>query len=446
MIQHVHEPERVDTLVIGAGIGGLAYAHGRGANANVVVVDSASLPGGLVRTVASSSVAGLRWEHGPEALQDNSPETVALARELELELVAAPQSAKKRWLVNGGALHELPTSPTAFLKTPLLGVAAKLRAASERFRAPNVGLDGSLWDFVAERFGREVAETFADPFAAGVWAGDARSISLRAALPAVVKLVEEHGSLLKAMSSHSGKSPTLVKPRGGMGALPGALARELGSRLRLGVAIQSLEKAPGRWRAFHDNGVIDAQRLVLATPPRATSELCAAFAPELAAELATIVHESLVSIAHVWKRAQVGHPLDGFGYLVAKSERDLQLGTLFSSTLAPDSAPDGFVVLRTLVGGARNPLAVELADDALISVVRFEVAPLLRLEGDPELLAITRHAKVLPRYDLDHPRRVASIEKLAAALPNFALASNYLRGIGVNQVIANARALARGHA
>ena len=101
-------------------------------------------------------------------------------------------------------------------------------------------------------------------------------------------------------------------------------------------------------------------------------------------------------------------------------------------------------MLRTRVGGARNTLAAELSDDDLAAVVMYEVAPLLGLTGDPLLLATTRSPKVLPRYDLDHPRRVQTIDAMVSVLPGFELVGNYLRGAGVNAIVADARA--RAHA
>jgi protoporphyrinogen oxidase len=100
-------------------------------------------------------------------------------------------------------------------------------------------------------------------------------------------------------------------------------------------------------------------------------------------------------------------------------------------------------VLRTRVGGARQPHAAELADDALAAVVMYEVAPLLGIGDDPELLTFSRAPKVLPRYDLAHPERVKRIDALTAALPRFELVGNYLRGAGVNAIVADVRARAR---
>ncbi|MCC6407080.1 MAG: protoporphyrinogen oxidase [Planctomycetes bacterium] len=444
MIQSVHEPERFDTLVVGAGIAGLAYAHALGPNADVVVLEASERVGGVMRTVASSSVAGVRWELGPEAVSDDAPATLELGRELGVEFVVVPENARKRFVVHEGALHELPMTLGALLRTELVGGRAKLFALGERLRPKGAGLDGSLWDFAAARLGPELADALADPVAAGIWCSDAKKLSLRANLPQLAAMVERHGSLTSALLARRGPPPAPIRPKGGWGALPAALAGKLGPRVRLARPVRSLEHVGTRWRATLDGAAIEARRVVLATPAAAAAELVTPFAPELAAELSAIVHESLAAITHVWPRASVAHPLDGFGYLVSRGERDLQISTQFSTSIDPTSAPAGTVVLRTRVGGARNPLAAELSDDDLAAVVMYEVAPLLGLTGDPLLLATTRSPKVLPRYDLDHPRRVQTIDAMVSVLPGFELVGNYLRGAGVNAIVADARA--RAHA
>lgn len=446
MIRPVHEPERVDTLVVGAGIAGLAYAHAllaaRGPETHLAVIEASPQPGGVMRTLASPSLTGLRFEFGPEAIADDAPETLALAREVGVELVAVPERARRRLVASGGELHELPTTLGALLRSRLVSPRAKLFALGERLRPRHLGLDGSLWDFAAARLGPELADVLADPVAAGIFCGDAKELSLRAALPQVAEMVERHGSLTSALLARR-RRPVPVRPQGGWGALPAALAGALGARLCLATPVRMLERSGAHWRAHLDGRTLDARRVVLATPAAAAAELVAPFAAELAGELAAIEHESIATITHVWRRERVAHPLDGFGYLVARAERDVQVSTHFASSIDPTCAPQGLVVLRTRVGGARQKHGASLNDDALAGVVMYEVAPLLGLRDAPELLSFSRAPRILPRYDLAHPERVRRIDALAAALPDLELVGNYLRGAGVNAIVADARARAR---
>lgn len=432
---------RSETLVIGAGISGLTYAHARGPQADLLVLEGGERPGGLVRTATES---GLRWEEGPEALQSGNAEVEALLRELGLATQEVPAGARRRWVVHRGRLVDVPMGPKALLRTPLLSARGKLRALSERWRDPNTALGGSVADFARHRLGGEILDALVDPLISGIYAGDPEQISLRGAFPEVARMVEEHGSLMGAMSARRGQpKPGLLKPSGGMSALTGALAAFLGDRLLLSTPVRSLRREGSIWVATANDGTYAAPILVLAVSARAASYLLRDCAPDASRELAAIQAENVVSIAHLWSRERVAHALDGFGYLVPSRERLRHLGTLFSSSIDPGACASERVLLRTMLGGARDLGAVERFDHEILDALRTELAPLLGLEGRPDWWRIVRHRGALPRYDLDHPRRLAELER---ALPEgMSLLGNFLRGIGLTALIPAARTLARSH-
>jgi oxygen-dependent protoporphyrinogen oxidase len=455
----------VDTLVVGAGIAGLSYAHARGANSDLLVVDAAPRAGGLVRTsLADLPGAGpVRFEWGPEALQDDAPETLALLGELGLSPLPAAAASSKRFVCWRGRLVPLPLSPGAFLGSPLLSPAGKLRALTEPWRPRDGGLQGSVADFVRHRLGEQVLQRLVDPFVSGIYAGDPAQLSARAAFPKLVALVEEHGSLLAGLKARARSSRASGAPRrrgppglftlaGGLGALTDALAARVAPRLRLGTRVVALRRDGDGWRASAQ-AVADrdppppaelrARRVVVATPVAAAARLLQDAAPELAAELQDMPSESVVSVSHAWRREQVAHALDGFGYLVPSAEGLMHLGTLFSSSIEPGCAPPGVVLLRTLLGGARRPRLVEWPDDELLAELSEGVAPLLGLAGEPLWAHVVRHRAVLPRYDLRHPGRLARVDQLLARTPGLTLLGNWRRGISVNAQVEAARAAAR---
>src|SRR5262245_34284835 len=91
----------LDTVVVGAGISGLAFAHARvAAGGEVLVLEAAARAGGLVRTITEE---GFRYETGPEAVPAGK-HVRALAEELGLALVEAPAAAAKRYLQLDGKL------------------------------------------------------------------------------------------------------------------------------------------------------------------------------------------------------------------------------------------------------------------------------------------------------------------------------------------------------
>lgn len=431
--------ERVETLVIGAGISGLAFAHALGPNADVLVLDAAEHVGGWLHTTAVAQEPGARYEVGAEAVQDQHGDVAELCAAVGVQTLRASLSASRRYLVKDKALVALPASFAGFITTRLLSASGKLRALSECVRDSKLALDGSVADFARHRFGREVLEAFVDPFLSGVHAGDPEQVSLRAAFPALATMVEQHGSVTRGLLSRKGRAGFMFKPAGGMQRLPEGLARALGSRIRLRTPVRELQRTPDGFRATTELGTIHARRTLVATERCAAANLLAQVAPSAARELGAMSAESLVAVVHGWKREQVGHALDGFGFLAPSREHMATLGTLFSSTIDPGCAPEGQVVLRSLLGGARRKELVEESDERLIGRAIEENSKLLGLSGSPRWTRVLRYRGAIPRYDLDHPRRIAAIEAELKTIPGLMLLCNAVQGPGVSALIARAR-------
>ncbi len=458
--------EEVDTLVIGGGIAGLAYAHGRGAGSDVVVIDAADHVGGLMRThrieglqVDGQDEAPFHVEAGPEALQNNAPEVRAFFDELSLDVVEADEAARHRFLLHpDNELDELPTSPTSFLSTRLISWPGKIRVLSEPFRKKGVALDGSIADFVRHRLGEEVLRTFVDPGISGIYAGMPDQLSLKGTFPRLHELAADHGSIFAAMKAKrrasSGKPKqalSLLSVRGGMQSVPEAVQTSLGDRLKLATRAMSLERDGDRWRVAAKTSAGEmtrvARRVVVALPVQPAATLLEKVSPAISQELASMVSETVVSVAHLWRREDIGHDLGGFGYLVPSILGRMHLGTLFSSSIIPERCAPDRVVLRTMLGGARRPGQADLDDDELVELVCNEVAAPLKIrEGaKPLWTRIDRWCQALPRYDLDQPVRQDRIDSLLAELPRLDVIGNHRRGVAVNALITSSRELARAH-
>jgi oxygen-dependent protoporphyrinogen oxidase len=204
--------------------------------------------------------------------------------------------------------------------------------------------------------------------------------------------------------------------------------------------VRELERAPDGFLATSDAGRLHARRAVVATDRSGAAALLASVAPLAARELAAMSAESLVAVVHGWDRDRVAHPLDGFGFLAPSREGLATLGTLFSSSIDPTSAPAGQVVLRTLLGGARRPQLPEESDERLTQIVIDENSRLLGLARTPRWTRVLRYRGVRPRFDLDQPRRVAAIEADVRKSPGLVLLCNAIRGPGIAALVAHAHA------
>ncbi len=114
-------------------------------------------------------------------------------------LLRSEDNARKRFIFKD-TLCELPESPKAFLKTPLLSFGGKLRVFAEPFIAPKKDdSDETLQSFGYRRVGKEMSDVFLDAMVAGIFASTPDKISVNSAFPAVVKLEKEYGGLFKGM-------------------------------------------------------------------------------------------------------------------------------------------------------------------------------------------------------------------------------------------------------
>ncbi|HEY6945717.1 MAG TPA: protoporphyrinogen oxidase, partial [Candidatus Acidoferrum sp.] len=157
-------------------------------------------------------------------------------------------------------------------------------------------------------------------------------------------------------------------------------------------------------------------------------KLLAQLDPAFESLLTPIEYAAVAVVSLGYEKKDVGHSLDGFGFLVPRSTGLRILGTVWNSSLFPGRAPEGHVLLTSFVGGATDPAAAKLSSEELSSLVHREICPLLSIKGIPSFCSITIWPRALPQYNLGHGDRLASILSNLARIPGLFLTGNYLRG------------------
>jgi protoporphyrinogen/coproporphyrinogen III oxidase len=449
-------------VVIGGGIAGLAVAHRLMRDAgdsaiDVTVLEASDRVGG---TVQSARIGGYLCEHGPQGVLDNAPDTLTLIRELRLEPVASAPQSSRRYLFRGGRLREVPGSPLSALTSDVLSWKGKLRLAAEPLIRPTAAEDETIDAFAARRIGREAAQALVDPMVSGIYAGDAAQLSMRAAFPAIWELEQEHGSLLRGMfarrrqaSGRGAGNPRpgrLVSFADGIEALPKALARSLGARVRLHSRVTRLRRAgPGagsshaRWCVALESGAeLEADHVVIAGHPAIASRLTPDFDHGLATPLADIPSAPVAVIALGYTRSAIPHPLDGFGFLVPRSEGLRTLGVLWESSIFPARAPTGHVLLRVMLGGAHDPSVVNTDDNELLAQATGDLRRTLAVSALPAFTYTVRHHSGIPQCTLGHPERMERLEGALRRWPGLHLTGWGYRGVSINNGIADAALVA----
>jgi len=445
--------------IIGAGITGLATAEWLAADHgidDVVVLDASARAGGKIRTELD---AGHTVEWGPQGFLDNAPDTLELARATGLDgaLVAAGDASADRFILRGGRLRAVPTSPGAFVTSDLLPLAGRLRVFGEPFARRRPDGDETVFDFARRRIGRQAAEILVDSMVTGVFAGDSTTLSLAATFPKMFAMESEHGSLTRALIARmrearkagrkgagpAGPGGTLHTFAEGMEQLPRRLADRLGDRLQLGNPVKGIRRDGAGFSLETARGGTRADRVLLSLPAAGAAELLADLAPAAVAPLrATPTVPIAVVMTSYTSTNAFRRTVDGFGFLVPKAERAGILGTLYCHSIFPGQAPDGTLFLRTMLGGAREPDQARLDDHGLLTAVRSAHARIFGRDPEPDRVWIARWAEGISQYTVGHLERVTVAEAAARAV-GIEVAGSPYRGVSVNDCIRQARAAAQ---
>jgi len=449
--------------IIGAGISGLSTAHFlKKAGIDATIFEKNKYPGG---TISSKMVDGYLVESGPNSTSETNHVIDELLSDLGIqdEKVYADENSKYRFILRNGTLHALPSGPGSFITTKLWTAHGKLRLLGEPFTG-RADHEESIADFVARRLGREFLDYAINPFVAGVYAGDPSELSVRAAFPKLYALEEKYGGLLKGtiigakerrkLPDKARVSAKLFAFKRGMGALPTTIAKHLGTGIgyqRSAVNVESAG-ASGKFRvSFERDGKTENETfdsVVLSVPSYAAAEILRSWLPELSSELTKIKYPPVAvavlgyKLEHVKIDSRLDHSgtgLQGFGFLIPEIEKRKILGTIWSSSIFPNRAPDGFVELTTFLGGSRQPDVVKLSSEEIAQVAHEENSALMSIEGEPVFQSVSKWEKAIPQYNIGHLSIMDVVCHVESLYKGFYICSNYRDGISVADCIANGK-------
>ncbi len=441
--------------IVGGGISGLSLAFfllERDPGLEVRVLEAEGRAGGKI---LSDHIDGFLCEGGVNGFLDNKPLTLELAGKLSLSPLRSSDAARKRFVFSGGRLHPVPETPLAFLLSGLLSPCGKGRIFFEIMAPKGKEDDETLASFARRRLGSEAYEKLIDPMASGVYAGDPESLSLKSCFPRIHGLEKEYGSLIRALvrlqgeakkkggSVSAGPGGTLTSFHQGMEALVASLREFLGPRLMTSKGVKGIDRKGDYYvLSLEDGGLIESDMVVFACPAHAASEVLRELAPALSGHLSDIPYPPVAVVCLGFRREDVCRSLDGFGFLVPGSEGRRILGTLWDSSIFPNRAPEGHLLLRTMVGGARAPELAMEDEDRLAGIVLEELDDIMGIDVDPVLVRVYRHEKAIPQYNTGHAARLQLIDDAVARLEGLYLTGNAYRGIGVNDCVENSHGLA----
>lgn len=479
-----NQEQRQRIVIIGGGITGLAAAHRllehpkqTDRKLEIVLLEAGSRLGGVLKTTQRD---GFLLESGADSFISEKPEALQLAKRLGLEsrLIETNEEHRRSFIVRRGRLRPVPDgfqlmAPARFwplITSDIFSWAGKARMALDLLiprRAPQNGNDDeSLAQFVRRRLGREAFERMAQPMIGGIYTADPEKLSLRATLPRFLDMERDHGSVIRAMW-RQGHSPTVRKGSApGLGASkdgnPNAgvsgpryslflsfdqgmqvLADELAARLPEGLihlktaaTALAYDRSTGKWQIrLSDESLIKADAVCLAVPAYTAATLLRATDTELSRALDQIPYASTATINLAFRRADVPHALDGFGFVVPFIEKRSILACTFSNVKFAGRAPAGHALLRAFMGGALQPELFDRDEEEMIYHVRGDLRDLLGIEQRPLFTVVEKWRRSMPQYHVGHLDLLSHIQARAQEFSGLRLAGNAYGGAGVPDCI-----------
>ncbi len=421
--------------IIGAGITGLTTAfelQSRGLECTVY--EASDRVGGVIQTIKEE---GFLVECGPNSILDTHPDLGKLITRLGLESNKLPSNpaGQNRFIVRNGEPIALPTSPPAFFTSKAFSAKAKLRLLREPFIQSKSTESESLADFVLRRLGREFLDYAINPFVGGVYAGDPAKLSTALAFPKLYALEQKYGSLIKGAikgakerkkrAEVASKDARMFTFDDGMEVLPKQLASKLGDSIKLNSPVASLHQLGSRrWQV---NGE-EYSDVVLAIPAHTMPKLDVPF--DLS-PFADIYYPPVASLSLGFSENQFMHPLNGFGMLIPQVENRYSLGALFPSSIFPERAPTGAVLLTVFIGGAMAPQKALQSEDEMLENALADLETLLGLSGEPEYKRLSVYPQAIPQYNLGYQRFLDHMQQIETAHPGVHFAGHYRDGISV---------------
>lgn len=433
--------------ILGGGITGLTAAYELlKLGHKPTVFESSSRIGGAIETIRQNDFLA---ECGPNSLLETSPRISALISDLGLDSRKryANPSMKNRYIIKGGKPVPMPLSPWQFVATKLFSPGTKLNLIKEPFIAPcPPETEESLATFVVRRLGQEFLDYAINPFVAGVYAGDPSKLSVQHAFPKLYALEQKYGSMIKGQffgARERKKRGTVSKDKAklvsfdqGLEVLVDGLGQKIGDTINISTVIESIEKAGEKWivqgRKIRER--FDA--VITATPTHRMTNIAFRDTADLDMSiLRDIIYPPVASVVMGFRRDQIRHSLEGFGMLVPKVERKNILGTIFSSSLFENRAPEGYVTLSTYIGGMRQPDHALLDDQEMDRLILKDLEALLDVRGKPAFINRRVWKKAIPQYTVGYGKILDRFNELETAHSGLFFAGHYRNGISLGDSI-----------
>ncbi|MEO6817719.1 MAG: protoporphyrinogen oxidase [Edaphobacter sp.] len=451
--------------IVGGGIAGLTAAYelsrlaNNGAAVEAVLFEASPRLGGIVETVREG---GFVIECGPDAWVTEKPWARELAEDLGLadQIMHSNDATRKTYVLIDGQLKAMPDGMRMMVPSNLDALdqsdlfSAEAKQAfhaevnrAEELKASTPQYDESVAAFVQRHFGDEVLRTIGAPLLRGVFGGDVAKLSVRAVMAPFVAMEREHGSLItatqaRAAASGNKQSPVFTTLQTGLGTLvDGMIAAIPKDWIRLGTKIRSISRSHKRWQIQTSTSQETFDAVMMAAPAHIARELLLPIDGR-AAKLMEMDASSAVVVAFGFPDAKFRSP-PGFGFLVPQASGSRLLACTFVDQKFDHRVPQNGKLIRAFFGGGAAERLMHCGNDEVASIARLELAHILGPLPEPQITVVRRWPKSLPQYSVGHLELMQELDEHIRSLEGLYLLGNGYRGVGLPDLIRDARAAAQ---
>ena len=456
--------------IVGGGIAGLATAftlQERAAEIGLplacTLIEAEPEWGGKIVT---HKVGDLIIEAGPDSFLSQKPWALELCGKLGLadRLINTNEVHKKTFVFSRGRLRELPEGLVVIVPTKLgplfrsglLSWPGIARMALDLVLPARRGVgDESLASFFTRRLGREAFERVIEPLMAGIYAGDAEQMSLRATFPRFLEMEQRHGSLIRGIlagrkiakpaTRHGAPDRTMfVTLQNGLGELVRALVgriTEVGATLMPERQVVAIRVRSGRsgvrtYDVILENGsAVSAEAVVLATPAYVSAELVRPLSPSSARLLDMIQYASTATVSLAYDADALGSSVSGFGFIVPRAEGRELIAATWTSLKWAHRAPPRQTLIRCYVGGVGREAIFKADEETLVRRVREDLRTMAGIAAEPTYVEVNRWERGMPQYSLGHLKRLDEIKVSLGSYRGLYLTGAAYRGVGIPDCI-----------
>jgi protoporphyrinogen oxidase len=404
--------EEFDTLVVGAGVSGLAAAHDlHHAGQKVMVVESSNRSGGRVARIEHR---GDMAEAGAQGYFDNYTQAMELLAHYGLDGDLRASGGKTLYLMPDGSRRSVASN---FDLLKLLGVRGALDLARFYFRYVRRRPSFSPFE-IAEPVPQSDAVSAATEF---TWAGRAfRDLVLRPMTHMMTTSALEETGLyyfLNVLSQSTHKTYYLL---GGNARLAEKMAQAL--PVRYGTAVESLHMSDSEIAGVEldDGSILKARHVILACPAGAASKILPAEFGGLKAFLGDFPHTRYALVYFFLNGPLVE---DAFFFCGHPNRETIFNAAINHSVSTPEHVPSGRALISAWAAFPDSERIALWSDAAVVDRARQDLRPLIPgLEGKIEHVAVVRHDWGVARYDPGMYRRITAFKAQAEGVRGLSFA------------------------